>query len=37
MEAFQSSLGSPATAGVMADVQNYTNIAPVMQISEVIQ
>jgi uncharacterized protein (TIGR02118 family) len=37
MEAFQSSLGSPATAEVMADVQNYTSIAPVMQISEVIQ
>jgi uncharacterized protein (TIGR02118 family) len=33
MEAFQSSLGSPATAAVMADVANYTTIAPLMQIS----
>jgi hypothetical protein len=29
-------LGSPLTGDVMADVANYTNIAPVMQISEVV-
>jgi uncharacterized protein (TIGR02118 family) len=37
MEAFQSALGSEATAAVMADVANYTTIAPVMQISEIVQ
>jgi uncharacterized protein (TIGR02118 family) len=36
MEAFQASMGSEATVGVMADVANYTNIAPVMQISEIV-
>lgn len=36
MEAFQAALGSPATAAVMADVANYTTIAPVMQISEIV-
>jgi hypothetical protein len=25
------------TGDVMADVQNYTNIAPVMQVSEIIE
>jgi uncharacterized protein (TIGR02118 family) len=37
MAAFQSSMGSEATAAVMADVANYTNIAPVMQISEIVE
>ena len=37
MDAFNAALGSPHTAGVMADVANYTNIAPVMQISEVVE
>ena len=36
MDDFQSSMGGPGTAAVMADVANYTNIAPVMQISEII-
>jgi uncharacterized protein (TIGR02118 family) len=36
MAAFQASMGSEATAAVMADVPNYTNIAPVMQISEIV-
>ncbi len=36
MEAFQGALGLPATAEVMADVANYTNIEPVMQVSEVV-
>lgn len=34
MDAFQAGLGAPETAEVMADVANYTNATPVMQISE---
>ena len=36
MDALQGALGSPKIGDVMADVANYTNIAPVMQISEVV-
>jgi uncharacterized protein (TIGR02118 family) len=36
MDAFQAAMGRAETAGVMADVPNYTNITPVMQISEVL-
>jgi len=36
MDQFQAAMGAPGTADVMADVANYTNIAPVMQISEVV-
>ncbi|MEP7112805.1 MAG: EthD family reductase [Ilumatobacteraceae bacterium] len=36
MEGLQAALGSPQMGDVMADVANYTNIAPVMQISEVV-
>ena len=36
MEAFGAAMGSPMTGEIMADVVNYTNIAPVMQISEVV-
>jgi uncharacterized protein (TIGR02118 family) len=36
MEAMQSALAGPKTPEVMADVANYTNISPVMQISEVV-
>jgi uncharacterized protein (TIGR02118 family) len=36
MEAFGAAMGSPKTAEIMADVANYTNIVPVMQISEVV-
>jgi uncharacterized protein (TIGR02118 family) len=36
MDALQSALHSPKMGDVMADVANYTNIAPVMQISEVV-
>jgi len=36
MDALQGALGSPQIGDVMADVANYTNIAPVMQISEVV-
>lgn len=34
MEAFQAGMGAPETAEVMADVANYTNATPVLQISE---
>ena len=37
MDAFNAALGAPLTGDVMADVANYTNIAPVMQISEVVE
>jgi uncharacterized protein (TIGR02118 family) len=37
MDAFQGALGLPETAAVMADVANYTNIEPVMQVSEVVE
>jgi len=36
MADLQGALGSPQTPDVIADVANYTNIAPVMQISEVV-
>ena len=36
MEAMGAALGSPLTAEVQADVPNYTNIVPVMQISEIV-
>ena len=29
-------MSDPGTAAVIADVANYTNIAPVMQISEIV-
>ena len=37
MEQFQAALASEGTAAVMADVANYTNATPVMQISDVVQ
>jgi uncharacterized protein (TIGR02118 family) len=36
MDAFQAAMGAEGTKAVMADVANYTNITPVMQISEVV-
>jgi uncharacterized protein (TIGR02118 family) len=36
MEAMQAAMASPKTADIMADVPNYTNITPVMQISEIV-
>ena len=36
MDHMQAALAMPGTAEVMADVAKYTNITPVMQISEVI-
>jgi uncharacterized protein (TIGR02118 family) len=36
MEGLQGALGNPKMGDVIADVANYTNIAPVMQISEIV-
>ncbi len=36
MDALGAAMGSPGTAEVMADVANYTNIAPVIQTSEIV-
>jgi len=36
MDAMQSALSSPGMGEVMADVANYTNVAPVMQVSELV-
>ena len=36
MDAFSGAMAREGTGAVMADVANYTNIAPVMQISEVV-
>lgn len=35
-DAMAAAMGAPGTADVMADVANYTNIAPVIQTSEVV-
>ncbi|HEY2813294.1 MAG TPA: EthD family reductase [Acidimicrobiales bacterium] len=36
LEALQSAMGSEGTGAIMADVANYTTIAPVLQTSEVV-
>jgi hypothetical protein len=36
MDQFQAAMALPATGAVMADVANYTNASPVMQIAEVV-
>jgi len=36
MDAFQAALAKTGTGEVMADVANYTNIEPVMQVSEIV-
>jgi uncharacterized protein (TIGR02118 family) len=36
MDAMGAAMASPQTGAIMADVANYTNIVPVMQISEVV-
>jgi uncharacterized protein (TIGR02118 family) len=36
VEAMQAAMGSPRTGEVMADVANYTTIAPVMQVAEIV-
>lgn len=36
MDQFQAAMGGEGTGAVMADVPNYTNITPVMQVSEIV-
>ena len=36
LDAFQAAMAGPKTGDVMADVANYTNITPVMQVSEIV-
>lgn len=36
-EALAAAMGNPATADVLADVANYTSIAPVLQTSEIVE
>jgi uncharacterized protein (TIGR02118 family) len=36
MDEFTTAMSSPLTSEVMADVANYTNITPVMQISDIV-
>jgi uncharacterized protein (TIGR02118 family) len=36
LEALQAAMGAAATGDVLADVANYTSIAPVLQISETV-
>ena len=36
LDALNAAMAAPGTADVMADVPKYTNIAPVMQTSEVV-
>ena len=36
MDAMQAAMGSEGTGAIMADVANYTTIAPVIQVSEIV-
>jgi uncharacterized protein (TIGR02118 family) len=36
MDAFGAAMGAPGTAAVMADVPNYTNAQPAIQVSEIV-
>jgi uncharacterized protein (TIGR02118 family) len=36
LDALGAAMGAPGTADVLADVANYTSIAPVMQTSEIV-
>lgn len=36
VEAMQQAMGGEGTAAVLADVANYTTIAPVLQVSEIV-
>ena len=36
MDQMQAAMAGEGTGAIMADVANYTNIAPVMQVSEVV-
>jgi uncharacterized protein (TIGR02118 family) len=35
-DAWQAAMGNPGTAKILEDVANYTTIAPVIQVSEVV-
>lgn len=37
MTQFQSAMAQEGTKNIMADVANYTNITPVIQVSEVVE
>jgi uncharacterized protein (TIGR02118 family) len=37
LEAMQAAMGAEGTADVLADVPNYTTIAPVLQTSEIVE
>ena len=36
-DALQAAMGAEGTANILADVPNYTSIAPVLQISEIVE
>ena len=36
MDQVQAAMGHAGTGAIMADVANYTNITPVMQVSEIV-
>ena len=36
-EALQAAMGAEGTANILADVPNYTSIAPVLQTSEIVE
>ena len=36
MDDVNAAMGDPGTGAVIADVANYTNIAPVIQVSEIV-
>ncbi len=36
MEDFQAAMAKPGTAAVMADVANYTDLTPTLQVSEIV-
>jgi len=37
LAALQSAMGAEGTANILADVPNYTSIAPVLQTSEIVE
>jgi hypothetical protein len=37
MEALQAGMGNPDAGEAMADIPNFTNVQPQMQISEIVE
>jgi hypothetical protein len=37
LDALQAAMGAAGTGDIMADVANYTSIAPVLQTSEIVE